>query len=107
MAVFGAALFTYNKMISDSELIVLRAAGLSPFSLAKPAIIVGAVVSVFSFFLSVHLVPLTYREYKELEFKYRQDLPKTPATGRCLHQPDERHHGVIFRMSGTRGNYAM
>lgn len=76
MAVFGAALFTYNKMISDSELIVLRAAGLSPVALAKPAIIVGAIVSLFSFFLSVYLVPLTYREYKELEFKYRQDLPK-------------------------------
>ncbi len=76
MAVFGAALFTYNKMIMDSELIVLRSAGLSPFTLAKPVIIVGAVVSIFSLFLSVYLVPLTYREFKELEFKYRQDLPK-------------------------------
>jgi len=76
MAVFGAALFTYNKMIMDSELIVLRSAGLSPIALAKPAMIVGAVVSLFSLFLSIYLVPLTYREYKELEFKYRQDLPK-------------------------------
>jgi lipopolysaccharide export system permease protein len=76
MAVFGAALFTYNKMIMDSELIVLRSAGLSPIALAKPAMIVGTVVSLFSLFLSIYLVPLTYREYKELEFKYRQDLPK-------------------------------
>src|SRR3546814_8430201 len=36
IAAFCATLFTYNKMISDSELIVMRSAGLSQYSLAKP-----------------------------------------------------------------------
>ena len=76
MATFGAAVFTYNKMIMDSELIVLRAAGLSPIALAKPVVIIGILVSGLSYYLSLYLVPLTFREYKELEFKYRNDLPK-------------------------------
>jgi lipopolysaccharide export system permease protein len=76
MAMFGAAVFTYNKMVMDSELIVLRAAGLSQIALAKPVIIVATVVTLACFYMSLYLVPLTYREYKELEFKYRHDLPK-------------------------------
>ena len=76
MAVFGAALFTYNKMTTDSELVVMRSAGLGPFDLAKPAIIVGVLISAVAYYFSLYLVPLTYREYKELEFKYRHNLPR-------------------------------
>jgi len=76
MAVFGAALFTYNRLTSDSELVILRSAGLSPFDLAKPAIILGLVATAAAFYLSLYLVPLTYSEYKELEIKYRHDLPR-------------------------------
>ncbi|MDH3699702.1 MAG: LptF/LptG family permease [Alphaproteobacteria bacterium] len=76
MAVFGAALFTYNKMIGDSELVVMRSAGLSQMALAKPAIIIGLAISLLSIFMSTYFVPLTFREYKELQLKYRNDLPK-------------------------------
>lgn len=76
MAVFGAALFTYNKMMVDSELIILRSAGLSQFALAKPAIILSVLISATAYFLSLYLVPVTYGEYKELELKYRHDLPR-------------------------------
>lgn len=76
MAVFGAALFTYNKLMMDSELVILRSAGLSQFALAKPAIILSVAVSAAAFYLSLYLVPATYSEYKELEIKYRHDLPR-------------------------------
>ena len=32
IALFAAAVFTYNKMISDSEIVVMRASGMSPAS---------------------------------------------------------------------------
>jgi lipopolysaccharide export system permease protein len=76
MAVFGAALFTYNKLMVDSELVILRASGLSQFALAKPAIILSVLISATAFYLSLYLVPITYSEYKELEIKYRHDLPR-------------------------------
>ena len=102
MAMFGASVFTYNKMIMDSELIVLRAAGLSPLALAKPVIIVGILVSAASFYMSLYLVPLTYREYKELEFKYRHDLPKLVLQEGVFASPMEGIT-VYFRDVGKDG----
>jgi lipopolysaccharide export system permease protein len=102
MAMFGAAVFTYNKMIMDSELIVLRAVGLSQIALAKPVIIVGALVSLLCFYMSLYLVPLTYREYKELEFKYRHDLPKLVLQEGVFASPMEGIT-VYFRDVGKTG----
>lgn len=39
ISAFLAVLFTYNKMNNDSELIALRATGLGPIALARPALI--------------------------------------------------------------------
>lgn len=102
MAMFGAAVFTYNKMIMDSELIVLRAAGLSPLALAKPVFLVGLLVSAVCFYMSLYLVPLTYREYKELEFKYRHDLPKLVLQEGLFASPMEGIT-VYFRDVGKTG----
>jgi lipopolysaccharide export system permease protein len=102
MAMFGAAVFTYNKMIMDSELIVLRAAGLSQMALAKPVIIIGVLVSAICFYMSLYLVPLTYREYKELEFKYRHDLPKLVLQEGVFASPMEGIT-VYFRDVGKTG----
>src|SRR5882762_7782826 len=41
IGVFIAVLFTYNKLIAESEIIVMRASGLSQFGLAKPALILS------------------------------------------------------------------
>lgn len=102
MAMFGAAVFTYNKMIMDSEMIVLRAAGLSPMALAKPVIIVSVLVSAVCFYMSLYLVPLTYREYKELEFKYRHDLPKLVLQENVFASPMDGIT-VYFRDVGETG----
>jgi len=42
IAVFIAILFTYNRLLSESELIVMRAAGVSQAGLARPALLSGA-----------------------------------------------------------------
>jgi len=102
MAVFGAAVFTYNKLIMDSELIVLRAAGLSPLTLSKPVLLIGVAVAIVGYYLSLYLVPLTYREYKELEFKYRHDLPKLVLQEGVFASPMEGIT-VYFRDIGKSG----
>ena len=38
MALFSAILFTYNKLVIDSEVVSLRTAGFSQWSLAAPAL---------------------------------------------------------------------
>lgn len=45
IALFVAILFVYNRMLSDRELVVMKAAGISPWAGAKPAIYVGIFMS--------------------------------------------------------------
>ena len=73
IVMFAAVLFTYNRLVSDSELVVMRAAGLSHFGLAKPALLVGMTVAVFCYVLTLYLMPMSYREFKDLQFALRSD----------------------------------
>ncbi len=61
-----AVLFTYNKMIMDSELVVLRAAGIGPLALARPAILLALIVTLICYALTLHLAPAAQRELVRL-----------------------------------------
>lgn len=65
IAVFAAALFTYNKLISDSEVVVMRAAGLSQWALARPGALVAMVSVLFCFVLNLYLIPVSYRSFRD------------------------------------------
>ena len=73
IAVFAAVMFTYNKLTMDSELVILRASGLSPTALARPAIVLGLAVMALCYFLTLYLMPLAYREFKDLQFALRYE----------------------------------
>lgn len=73
VALFTAVLFTYNKLIADSELVVLRAAGLGPFQLARPGLTLAAVIVGLGYLLSLYLLPWSYRQFKDFEFNVRSD----------------------------------
>jgi len=73
IAVFCATLFTYNRLSADSELVVLRAAGLSQMSIARAGLIAGALVSVAMALLNLYLLPVSYREFKDLQYSIRSD----------------------------------
>lgn len=74
IALFAAVLFTYHRLIVDSELIVMRAFGLSPFTIARPALIMSAMVALIGYALTLYLMPLAYREFKDLDFAVRNDF---------------------------------
>jgi lipopolysaccharide export system permease protein len=71
IAVFAAILFVYNKLIAESELVVMRAAGVSPLSLARPALITGAIGTAVLFALTLYLLPAANRSFKDLQFEIR------------------------------------
>lgn len=66
-ALFVAVLFTYLRLMSDSELVVLKAAGLSRTELARPALLVGVVAAIFGYFISLYALPVSYRHFKEMQ----------------------------------------
>lgn len=71
IAVFIAILFTYNRLMSESELIVMRAAGLSQMALARPAIIAGACGFGVLLSFSLYFLPQANRTFKDLQFEIR------------------------------------
>ncbi len=71
IAIFLAVLFTYNRLISESELIVMRASGLSQMTLARPALILAAGGVAVLLVLSTYLLPASFRAFKDLQFEIR------------------------------------
>jgi lipopolysaccharide export system permease protein len=71
IALFTVIVFTYSKLITDRELVVMRAAGLSQFALAKPALILAMIVMVFGYALNLQVVPQSYKKFRELQWDIR------------------------------------
>jgi lipopolysaccharide export system permease protein len=73
IATFCAVLFVYNKLTLDSEMVVLRAAGLSHAQLARPAILLGLATMLIVYAISLYFQPVSYRAFKDLQFRIRND----------------------------------
>jgi lipopolysaccharide export system permease protein len=68
---FIAVLFIFNRLISESELVVMRAAGLSPLTLARPVLVLAGIAFVVLLSLSAYFLPASNREFKDLQFEIR------------------------------------
>jgi lipopolysaccharide export system permease protein len=66
-----ATLFTYHKLAVDSELVVMRAAGLSPMRLAAPAFLLTAIITIVCFILTLWVTPAANRNLVSLQYKVR------------------------------------
>jgi lipopolysaccharide export system permease protein len=62
VALMAATVFVYNRMTTDSELIVMRAVGTPPGRLARPALVLAGFVTVILLITSVWLAPATERD---------------------------------------------
>ncbi len=57
IALMISTIFIYNRMMSDSEVVVMRAAGVSPMGMARPAIISGIIVTFLLLLITTWLAP--------------------------------------------------
>lgn len=69
-----ATLFTYNRMMVDSEMVVMRAAGLGPMSLARPVLILATATSLLCFALTLYLGPAAQRHLAGLRQSVRSEF---------------------------------
>ena len=74
IATFATLLFGYYRLQTDSEIIVMRAAGTSTYTLAKPGLVVGMVIAGLMTVLTTFLLPASYREFKDQEFAIRHEF---------------------------------
>jgi lipopolysaccharide export system permease protein len=71
IGVFIAVLFTFNRLTAESELVVMRSAGLSQLALAKPVLLLAGIASLVLMSLSVYFLPASNRAFKDLQFEIR------------------------------------
>jgi lipopolysaccharide export system permease protein len=74
IGVMVALLFTYNQLTQESELVVMRAAGVGPLALAAPALLVAGLATAGSFVLTLHLSPAANRELVRAQQLIREGL---------------------------------
>ncbi|MDO8289433.1 MAG: LPS export ABC transporter permease LptF [Parvibaculum sp.] len=74
IALFCALLYTLNKLISDSELVVIFSAGISRWSVAYPVMLLVSITMIIVLFLNIYLMPAGMRELRYRLFQIRGDI---------------------------------
>ncbi len=71
---FIVVLFIYARLNGDRELTVMRASGLSDFTLARPALGLAVAVAAVCYGLNLLLVPACLSEFRGYEFEIRNQI---------------------------------
>jgi lipopolysaccharide export system permease protein len=104
IALVMAAAHTLNKLSSDSEIIVMNAAGVSPWRLLRPFIAAAIVVSLLVAFIAAYVSPRALRELRDWSAQVRADiLTNIVQPGRfttvggnlTFHIADRRSNGLL------------
>ncbi|MCK5556616.1 MAG: LptF/LptG family permease, partial [Alphaproteobacteria bacterium] len=66
LSLVASILFTYNKLIMDNELVVMRASGVNQYTIARPAIILAVITSLLLMTVTAWISPDCYGQAKEL-----------------------------------------
>jgi len=74
IALIVAMAFTLNRLNSDSEIVVMNAAGMSPWRVFAPFLLVGVVVALMVAVVSAYLAPKGLREMRTQLTKVRADM---------------------------------
>ena len=71
---FVVVQFVYQRLAGDRELTVMRAAGLSPLGLSRPALLLAGLAMAACFALNVWVVPTSYAAFREYQFEIRNRM---------------------------------
>ena len=74
ISLFAAVLFVYNRMLSDRELSVMKAAGISPWENAKPVLFIGVIMFFFNIYIMNIGIPVAENAFKDLEWQVKNDV---------------------------------
>ena len=88
IAAFAAAVYTANRLMQDSELVVMQATGFSSFRLARPVVWFGLIVTLAALILANVLVPMSREALTDRYAEIRQNV-----TARFLTEGEFTHPG--------------
>jgi lipopolysaccharide export system permease protein len=71
---FVVVQFVYQRLSGDREITVMRAAGLSPFELSRPALAVATLAVAFGYALTLWLVPASVTSFRQFQWEIRNRM---------------------------------
>lgn len=74
ISLFAAVLFVYNRMLSDRELVVMKAAGISPWQNAKPALFCGIIMAILNIWIMNYGIPMAENRFNDLQWQVKNDI---------------------------------
>ncbi len=104
ISLFVSVVFVYNRLANDSELVVLKNAGISRFGIARPVLIFAFLATAFSYLIALYLMPASYREFKDLQSFIRDNYASlllqegvfaTPTDGVTVYIRERSNDGVL------------
>ncbi|BAF90323.1 MULTISPECIES: LPS export ABC transporter permease LptF [Azorhizobium] len=103
-ALFIATSYTLLKLNGDSEIVVMAAAGMSPWRVLRSLMLLAVLASVFCSALSIHIVPASLRSFRDQVSRVRADVVSfvaqpgrfvNLAPGLVFHVRDRAKNGVM------------
>ena len=102
MSMLLAALLTIGRLSSGSEITAMKSCGISFYRIAAPALLLGALISVFSILFNEHVVPWANESYNNvLNYEIKGNTTPQSQEHIIIKQIDQ---GVIQRLVYAR-NY--
>jgi lipopolysaccharide export system permease protein len=74
ISLFAAVLYTINRLFSDSEIVVMMAAGLSGTAILRAVTMFGLLVMLIVYLMTLYLMPLAQREMRDRVSRIRGDV---------------------------------
>ena len=101
-SIFIAVLYAVNRLNTDSEIIVTKAAGLSPWTIARPIIQLSVFAAVFHLLVSAYIQPLSMRLMRAELFNVQTSLAAKIVNGGEFTTPAE-NLTIYARSIGASG----
>ncbi len=109
LSLMAAVIFVYNRMTMDSELVVARSVGYSPMSLAKPALTLSLIITIFLWGMAMWVAPKALSNMNGMQqvikaqfssFLFREGVFNRAGKGLTVYirsrAPDGELHGLMI-----------
>jgi lipopolysaccharide export system permease protein len=103
-SLFIAVLVVYHRLMVDHELVVWRSTGMHNLKIARPAIVFSLLVVLIGYGLSLYVVPVSYRHFKDRQVFIRDHYASlllqdntfsTPVPGLTIYTHDHNAKGEL------------
>ena len=74
LAVFMATIYALNRLTNDSELIVAKANGVSPWAMGTPVLRLGVYAFIFHLFINLLLQPISFQKMRKEILTVKTDI---------------------------------